>query len=81
MAKLLCAPLLLTTASICPAASEAKTYADCILENMKGINSDVAAQAIKDACAVTVLYYSPLGTPFFNKSFSLFSGLARLRYS
>ena len=51
MARLLCALLLLTTASICPAASEAKTYADCILENMKGINSDVAAQAIKDACA------------------------------
>ena len=32
------------------AADEAVGYADCILENMKGVTSDVAAQAIKEAC-------------------------------
>jgi len=32
------------------AATEPKNYNDCILENMKGVTSDVAAFAIKRAC-------------------------------
>lgn len=50
MTRILCTLFLCITASICSAAIEAETYADCILENMKGVTSDVAAQAIKEAC-------------------------------
>jgi len=31
-------------------AQDAQTYEDCILENMRGISSDVAATAIREAC-------------------------------
>jgi len=31
-------------------AQETQNYEDCILENMKGVSSDVAAEAIKEAC-------------------------------
>ena len=31
-------------------AQDAQTYEDCILENMKGVSSDVAATAIREAC-------------------------------
>ena len=44
--------VLLFSSSISSLVWGAETYDDCILKNMKGIGSDVAAKAIKDACKV-----------------------------
>ena len=45
--------LLFAAFSQCTAAQELQyeTYEDCILDRMEGISSDIAALAIKDACA------------------------------
>ena len=42
-----------------------KTYAECILENMKGISNDTAAEQVKMACMAKfgVLNFSPTAGP------------------
>ena len=49
MKKILILLVLLFSTSVSSLASD-ENYEDCILENMKGTGSDVAAIAIKDAC-------------------------------
>ena len=50
MKKILILLVLLFSTSFSSLAWGAENYDDCILENMKGAGSDVAAKAIKDAC-------------------------------
>ncbi len=50
MKKILILLVLLFSTSFSSLAWGEENYEDCILENMKGTGSDVAAKAIKDAC-------------------------------
>ena len=52
MEKILIPLVFLFSISISSLAWSAENYEDCILENMKGTGSDVAAKSIKDACKV-----------------------------
>ena len=50
MKKILILLVMLFSTSVSSLAWGEENYEDCILENMKGTGSDVAAKAIKDAC-------------------------------
>ena len=50
MKKILILLVLLFSTSVSSLVLGEENYEDCILKNMKGIGSDVAAKAIKDAC-------------------------------
>ena len=50
MKKILILLVLLFSTSFSSLAWSSENYDDCILENMKGTGSDVAAKAIKDVC-------------------------------
>ena len=52
MKKILIPLVLLFSTSVSSLVWSAENYEDCILENMKGTGSDVAAKSIKDACKV-----------------------------
>ena len=52
MKKILILLVLLFSTSVSSLVWGAENYDDCILKNMKGIGSDVAAKAIIDACKV-----------------------------
>ncbi|SVE31145.1 uncharacterized protein METZ01_LOCUS483999, partial [marine metagenome] len=52
MKKILILLVLLFSTSVSSLVWGAENYDDCILKNMKGIGSDVAAKAIKDVCKV-----------------------------